>query len=226
MPKWYFGTISRVEPMSDTTRRFWLKLEEEVSFKAGQFVVMDLPLGEKRLQRWRSYSIANAPDQTREFEFCIVNLDGGIATDYFFNDVQIGTTIKFKAPDGTFFLPETIDFDLVMVCTGTGVAPFRSMLWDIYNQNKSYKNLHLIYGTRNRDGILYRDEFEKLQDILPRFSYDIVLSREESWPGLKGYVHQVYLEKYSIVRGDIKFYLCGWTPMIDEAVENLLLKTG
>ncbi|MEL6987589.1 MAG: FAD-dependent oxidoreductase, partial [Bacteroidota bacterium] len=186
---------------------------------------MDLPIGDKRMQRWRSYSIANAPNKkNKELEFCIVRLENGAAGKYFFEEVEIGTVLKFKAPDGNFCLPETIDHDIIMVCTGTGVAPFRSMLWDIYHQKIPHHKIHLIFGTRYKEGILYQSEFEDLKSLLPNFEYDVTLSRTEEWNGYKGYVHQVYMEQYPTPREDIKFYLCGWSKMIDDAVANLIVK--
>jgi CDP-4-dehydro-6-deoxyglucose reductase len=185
-----------------------------------------LPIHKKRLQRWRSYSIANAPEGGNVLEFCIVKLDGGLATQYFFEEVEVGTPIRFKGPDGTFTLPENLMEDLVFICTGTGVAPFRSMLWDIYNRKLPFKNIHLIFGTRHKNGILYKEEFENFQEEWDNFQYDIALSREEDWDGYKGYVHQVYQEKYGEARPDVDFYLCGWSNMIDDAVANLIVKSG
>lgn len=233
--KWYDSTITRIEDASPTTKRFWVQVntEEALDFKAGQFVTMDLPIHEKRLKRWRSYSIANAPDGTNELEFCIVYLEGGAGTTYFFEEVQVGTPIRFKGPSGTFCLPEQVEKDLVLICTGTGVAPFRSMIWDIYNQKKQYKNIHLIFGTRLENGILYRSEFEQLMEEMPNFKYSVALSRETALKDKafkfelqKGYVHPIYLEQYREVRPDIDFYLCGWSNMIDDAVANLLVKLG
>lgn len=230
--KWYESKVVKIADESPTTKRFWLETspEEKLDFKAGQFVTMDLPISDKRLKRWRSYSIANAPNGNNTLEFCIVNLDGGAATNYFFKEVKEGTAIKFKGPDGTFTLKEPVEKDLVFICTGTGVAPFRSMTWDLYNQQKPHKKIHLIFGTRYADGILYREEFEKLQEVMPGFTFSVGLSREEninpadySFEVAKGYVHQLYLEKYKDVRPDVDFYICGWSEMIDEAVANLLV---
>ena len=60
MPKWYNSKVIKTADLSPTTRHFWLEVDEvdQLDFKAGQFVVMDLPIHEKRIQRWRSYSIA------------------------------------------------------------------------------------------------------------------------------------------------------------------------
>lgn len=226
--KWYDGKVVKIEDQTPVTKRFWVELpkEEKISFTAGQFVTMDLPISDKRLKRWRSYSIANAPNGSNMLEFCIVHMDGGAATEYLFNTLRIGEQIRFKGPDGAFVLPDPVEKDLVMICTGTGVAPFRSMLIDLHKNKKKHKNIHLIFGTRYQSGILYRDEFEKLEKEMPGFKYTITLSRDENWEGLKGYVHQVYLEDYKTVRPDVHFYICGWTNMIDDAVANLLLKLG
>lgn len=230
--KWYDSKVVKIADESPTTKRFWLETvpEEKLDFKAGQFVTMDLPISDKRLKRWRSYSIANAPDEDNTLEFCIVNMNGGAATEYFFNEVKEGTNIKFKGPDGNFTLKEPVEKDLVFICTGTGVAPFRSMIWDLYEHKKSHKNIHLIFGTRHADGILYQKEFEELQQKMPGFKYSVALSREENlnpadypFEMVKGYVHQLYLETYKDVRADVDFYICGWSNMIDDAVANLLV---
>lgn len=225
---WYDSTVIRIEDETPNTKRFWVEVPdvEQFDFTAGQFVTMDLPISDKRLKRWRSYSIANAPDGSNVLEFVIVRLEGGAATAYLFDEVQVGDTIRFKGPSGTFTLPDTIDKDLVFICTGTGVAPFRSMLWDLYRQKKTTGKLHLIFGTRFEDGILYRQELETLQADWPAFSFDIALSRAPEWPGYKGYVHQVYLEQYATPRADLDFYICGWSNMIDDAVANLIVKLG
>ncbi len=228
MTQWYTGNITRIEDSSPTTKRFWLEVEgvDRFDFKAGQFITMDLPIGERRNQRWRSYSIASSPDSTNLLELCIVHLDGGLASGWLFNEAKIGTSIKFKGPDGTFTLPETIENELVLICTGTGVAPFRSMIWDVFNKKIPTRGIHLIFGTRTSDGILYQKEFEELTQEMPGFRYSVALSREGNERCHHGYVHDIYLKNYEGKRPDVTFYLCGWTKMVDEAVANLIVKMG
>jgi ferredoxin-NADP reductase len=223
---WYEGTVKKITPLSPDVRGFHVEIPalDRFDFEAGQFITLDLPIGEKRLQRWRSYSIANAPDGSNVLELCIVRSEDGQGSQYLFDSVEVGSILKFKGPDGGFVLPETIETDIVFVCTGTGIAPFRSMILDLQKNGKRHRGLHLIFGTREASGILYREEFEALTRTLPGFKYDIALSRQPDWPGWKGYVHQVYLEQYQSPRPDVAFYLCGWSNMIDEAVENLLIK--
>jgi len=225
---WHEGIVRKITSIAPNVRHFQIEVQELQSFdfQAGQFITLDLPIGEKRLQRWRSYSIAHAPNSTNLLELCIVNAPEGLGTTYLFEEIQIGAILKFKGPDGGFVLPEKIEKDLVFVCTGTGIAPFRSMLQDLKNSGKAHRKLHLVFGTREASGILYRDEFEVLTRDMPEFQYDIALSRQADWAGRKGHVHPIYLEQYATSRPDVTFYLCGWSNMVDEAVANLILKLG
>lgn len=234
--KWYDSTIARIEDCAPGVRRFWLQMPEgePLEFKAGQFVTMDLPIHEKRLKRWRSYSVAGAPAEKEMPEFCIARLEGGAASAYFFEAAQVGETIRFKGPDGNFVLPGDLsDRDLVFICTGTGIAPFRSMIQDIRQRQLPYRSIHLIFGTRYAAGILYREEWEALLRDMPNFQFSVALSRENelraedfSFPVYKGYVHQIYMDAYPQALPTLDFYLCGWSNMIDDAVEHLLVKMG
>jgi len=219
---WHNSTLTKIEKTTPTTWRFWLEAKDldKIDFRAGQFITMDLPIHERKRKRWRSYSIANSPNEQNIIELIIAYYEGGLASEYLFKETKEGDTITFKGPDGAFFLPKKIEHDLVFICTGTGVAPFRSMIFDLEKRNFDNKKIHLIFGTRYENGILYLEEFEALAARNPNFTYTVALSREPDWAGVKGYVHQVYEAKYQD-RPETRFYLCGWQYMIDEARERL-----
>ncbi len=221
--------IIKIVQQSPATRQYFMKVEgsEPFTFRAGQFITMDLPIHERRRKRLRSYSIANPPGEDNILEFTITHM-GGAGTDYLFDEAKEGTVVSFKGPGGVFYLPENIESDLVFICTGTGVAPFRSMILDLLHKKKPHKGIHLIFGTRYASGILYRGEFEALEQEFPEFKYSVALSREEHLPNVpfeihQGYVHNVYRQYYNGKVSNKKFYLCGWTNMVDEASE--ILKT-
>lgn len=224
--KWYQGQVKNIIQESPTVRRFFLEVldEETFPFIPGQFITVDLPISEKRTKRWRSYSIASHPDGSNMIELCIVKLEDGAGSTYLFEEVEVGSTLKFKGPSGAFCLPKVIDHDIVMICTGTGLAPFRSMIHDIFERKLPHRKLHLIFGSRKEADILYREELEELSARYPEFQYDICLSRSESWEGYRGYVHQVYMQDYPVSPEETKFYICGWSQMVDEAVEKLFLE--
>ncbi len=224
---WYEGRIIDIKEMSSTTRQFFVSCgEDSFDFLPGQFVTMDLPVGDKRQQRWRSYSIASHPDGSNILEFCIVRSDDGLGTKYLFEDIKLGDTLKFKGPDGGFVIPKNLENEIVMVCTGTGVAPFRSMLSYIRETHLPFHKIHLIFGTRNGSGILYKEEMDEMCRNYPNFKYDVALSREILDGYHHGYVHSIYMDSYQEVSQNRHFYLCGWSQMIDEAVENIILKMG
>lgn len=225
---WYTAEVTGIKDETPRTKRFFFRANEldRLDFKPGQFLTFDLPIHEKKPRRRRSYSIASAPSGTNEFELVITRQPHGLASDYLWTRVEAGSSISFTGPSGLFTLPEKIETDLCFIATGTGIAPFRSMLLDIVNHNRSSENIDLIFGTRLLNDALYRDEMESLQTILPNFHYHLTLSREHSpdYAGRKGYVHSVYEELFADKR-PANFYLCGWKNMIDEA-KNRLLSMG
>jgi CDP-4-dehydro-6-deoxyglucose reductase len=215
---WQKGKVIRIENETAFTKRFWIEATETTDFKftPGQFVTLDLPIHEKVNKRWRSYSIASWPDGTNIFELVIVLLKDGAGTNYLFNEVSVGNEIIFRGALGVFTLKDTdLDKDLFLICTGTGIAPFRSMVHHIKNQNIAHKNIYLLFGTRTKADLLYFEELSRLQQDLPGFQYIPVLSREH-WEGKKGYVHAIY-EELCAAGQPAHFFLCGWKNMIDEA---------
>lgn len=222
LPQWQTGIVKRIEQATHNTRRYWVELPdaESFDFKPGQFVTIDLPIHEQRNKRWRSYSIASIPDGSNIIELVIVHLEGGVASKYIFEEIKEGSTFTLRGPQGVFVLPEVADKDLYLICTGTGIAPFRSMLQYISQHKLPHKQIHLIFGTRTQADILYREEMTMLQNSLPGFHYHVTLSREE-WEGNRGYVHTVY-EQLCADKPDALFMLCGWRAMIDEAKQKLL----
>lgn len=217
VPQWQTGIVKRIEQATHNTRRYWVEFQnpEPFLFKPGQFVTLDLPIHEQRNKRWRSYSIASMPDSSNIIELLIVHLDGGLASGYIFDEIKEGSTFTLRGPQGVFVLPNVPDKDLYLVCTGTGIAPFRSMLQYMNKNAIPHRNIHLVFGTRTQQDVLYRDEMEQLQQTMPGFSYHIALSREQ-WDGNKGYVHPVY-ERLCADKPPALFMLCGWRAMIDEA---------
>src|ERR1700716_3435376 len=127
---WRTGKVIRIEDETTATKRFWIQVPEleTFDFKPGQFVTLDLPIHEKPAKRWRSYSIASWPDGSAIFELVIVLLDGGAGTKFLFEEIQVGSSLTFRGPLGSFILPTPLEKDIFLICTGTGIAPFRSMV--------------------------------------------------------------------------------------------------
>lgn len=226
---WRKGVVTRIENETYNTKRYWIKIPDvsAFEFQPGQFVTLDLPIHEKPNKRWRSYSIASWPDGTNVIELVIVLVEDGVATPYLFNEVHEGSELILRGPQGVFVLPETIDKDIFFICTGTGIAPFRSMLYDLRNHPVPHRDIYLIFGTRTQKDLLYMEEMRRLEQEVENFKYIPTLSRE-NWDGCCGYVHAIYENLIHEKMNDSTdlppalFYLCGWKNMIDEAKERIV----
>lgn len=219
--KFYDAEVIRVKDETDTVKRFWIKMPDALNFtfKAGQFIILDLPINSKYTNR--SYSIASPPTTDGIFELCIGINPKGLGTPYIFENYKPGFKCKVSRNLGKFHVPEPIDTDLCFICTGTGIAPLRSQVLDIINRGIPHKNLYLIFGNRWVKDILYRKEMEELQATHPPFKFIPVLSRSiEGWTGRTGYVHAIYEELFANKR-PAKFFICGWAGMLHEARQRL-----
>ena len=218
---WRTGKVIRIENETYNTRRFWIQIPEleKFDFEPGQFVTLDLPIHEKPNKRIRSYSIASWPDGSNVLELVIVLLEGGLGTTYLFNKIDVGSEIILRGAQGVFTLDEEdLKKEIIMICTGTGIAPFRSMAHHIKNHNIPHNKIYLLYGTRTQKDLLYYEEIKNLE--LENFEYIPTLSREQ-WDGRTGYVHPIYEELCSGKQPAL-FLLCGWKVMIDEAKKRIL----
>lgn len=235
---WQTGKVIRIENETPGTRRFWIEMQgmKSFDFKPGQFITLDLPIHEKPNKRWRSYSIASWPDGTNVVELVIVYLEDGAGTHYLFNEVGVGSELTLRGPQGVFTLPEKIEKDLFFICTGTGIAPFRSMSHYIFNHHVPHGDVYLIFGCRKFSDSLYRKELEEMEGKMQGFHYIPVFSRETQGSGGQpfrtGYVHAVYeevcrnnmqlgLAGEAAILKPASFYLCGWRNMVDEAKHRI-----
>lgn len=226
MLEWTTGKVIDIQDETPSTKKFFIQIQNtnDFVFEPGQFVTLDLPIHEQKNKRWRSYSIASAPNGTNVIELIIVLLEGGAGTNYLFNNVSVGSELTLRGPQGKFTLPKIIDKDLFLICTGTGIAPFRAMVKHLQNFSIEHKNIHIIFGCRKFPDALYFNELNALQKTHANFFYHPAFSREETVNEgqYKGYVHQVYEQLLATDKRPAKFYLCGWKNMIDEAKQRII----
>src|SRR6187455_1293266 len=165
---WRTGKVIRIENETADTRRFWIEVPELSSFDflPGQFVTLDLPIHEKPNKRWRSYSIASWPDGTNVYELVIVLDKLGAGTNYLFEQVVVGSELIFRGAQGVFTLKEPLDKDLFLICTGTGIAPFRSMINHIKKHNIPHQDITIVFGCRTKSTLLYYEEMKALGETV------------------------------------------------------------
>ena len=173
----------------------------------------------------RAYSIASPPADDERFALCLNRVQDGYMSN-FLCDMKEGEEIACQGPFGDFILRPPMR-DTIFIATGTGIAPFRSMLhWVLADPARhEEKQLWLIFGSRTEADIYYNDEFLQLAREHNNFHYLPTLSRgSESWTGLRGYV-QEHVPKIVSGRADMHAYICGLDKMI-KANRELLKALG
>jgi CDP-4-dehydro-6-deoxyglucose reductase len=136
--------------------------------------------------------------------------------------MQPGEAIDIRPPLGMFVL-RTPPRDSVLIATGTGIAPFRSILKG--QLHAASQALTLVFGVRYESHLMYRAELEEMARQHPHFRFMPTLSRpEESWTGRTGHV-QAHLAEAIGERRDVDVFLCGLKLMVDD-VRNILKEMG
>src|SRR4029077_14095294 len=133
----------------------------DTRFIAGQFLMVHLEKDGKPHKK--PYSIASSPilaQQNNQIELCIKIVEGGYVSTWFFG-LKEGDVIHTSLPYGVFVLREPWQDNLVFVGTGTGVAPLRGMIQNLF-EKKCTKDIWLVFGNRYETDVLYNDEFQAL----------------------------------------------------------------
>ena len=173
----------------------------------------------------RAYSIASPPTENGHVAFCLNRVHEGFMSNHLCGLAE-GSEISFQGPFGNFTLHPPL-LDTVFIATGTGIAPFRSMLhWLLADPERHQRReLWLLFGARREEDIYYRDEFERLAAGHSNFHFMPTLSRATpEWKGLRGYV-QDHVKDIVGTRTDMHAYICGLDKMV-KANRELLKGMG
>jgi ferredoxin--NADP+ reductase len=145
----------------------------------------------------------------------------GVASNYLC-DLKPGDEVNITGPDGThFLLPDDPTTSLILVATGTGIAPFRGFLRRIYRERDDWTGaVYLFFGVRTEVECLYRDEFDSYLDR-HRYCRSYAFSREQKTAdGRRMYVQHRMAERIGELRDLLErdstiLYICGVKGMED-----------
>ncbi|SFR33543.1 FAD-binding oxidoreductase [Halogeometricum limi] len=149
----------------------------------------------------RVYSIASSPNSDH-VELCIRRVPGGELTPDLCDELEAGDDLFVRGPFGDeLMLKEPSDRDVVFVATGTGVAPFKSMIDYLFEEGMDEfdgenRDVWLFLGSSWEDHLPYREAFRAMDDEREHFHFVPTLSRETSltdWTGETDYVQYCLL---------------------------------
>ena len=187
----------------------------------------------------RAYSMANHPAEGSIVKLNIriatppwdrakngfQSVNPGICSSYIFG-LKPGDRVTVSGPYGEFFIKDT-NKEMVYIGGGAGMAPLRSHLFHLFQTLKTGRKVTYWYGGRSMKELFYTDEFQKIEEEFPNFTYHIALSEpkpEDNWTGPTGFVHQVLLDNYLSTHPEpeeIEYYLCGPGMMLQASLQML-----
>lgn len=188
--------------------------KDPLNYLPGQYVDI---IGKNGVRR--SYSIANAPRQDGKLEFQIRQVECGVMSKYWFEELASNDLLRLEGPQGTFALRNTSPANLVFLATGTGIAPVKAILEQLKADSELVvgKRVWVYWGSRHAEDIYWAPEL----GLLP-VSFVPVLSRPGSgWEGRTGYVQDA-LAQDGVDLTDAVVYACGSEHMIYSAKEKLV----
>jgi ferredoxin-NADP reductase len=223
-PETFDIVIRSTEALAPSVKSFVFERRDgrPLVFEPGQWLnlILPLPTGEIR----RAYSIASAPEGTPRFELAVTEVTGGPGSGYLCG-LAPGAELRAVGPQGFFTRAPSDASPSLLVATGTGVTPLRSMLKAAVSAG-STAPIWLLLGVRHADDILYRSEFEALARGHSHVRVEFTLSQGDAgWSGRRGYVQShvpdLWAELGALDHGEPHLYVCGLERMIT-AVRQLV----
>jgi len=185
----------------------------------------------------RPYSIASPPqaggiEGGHTLDLTVRDKPGGFVAPYLLNQVQVGDELETSGPSGSFYHEPLIDGDdLVFLAGGSGITPFMGIIRDAltppsppYEGGRSPLNIHLLYGSRVPDDVIYGDELADLAARHPNLYYSLVISEPPpGYEGLTGFLDAGLIRQQvgdpstgsGQALGSKTFYICGPQVMYD-----------
>ena len=218
--------VLKSTPLSEFTKHIELEVKgvSHFGFVPGQWLSVKVTTVDGE-EMTRAYSIASPPSPNGHVSFCLNRVQDGFMSNYLC-DLREGSEITFQGPFGDFILRPPLR-DTVFIATGTGIAPFRSMLHWLLADPERHRDheFWMLFGARFEQDIYYGEEFERLAAEHTNFYFLPTLSRGgPEWHGLRGYV-QEHLKSIVGGRTDMHAYICGLDKMV-KANRELLKSLG
>jgi ferredoxin--NADP+ reductase len=222
--------------------RFFVKPDSAVpDFLPGQYVALGLYGSAERAAHYpaeieipkpdklikRAYSVGSSPTEKEYLEFYIALVPTGALTSRLAVLKEGDRLFMAAKPVGTFTLDVVpSDKNLMLLSTGTGIAPYISMIRSESSWTPK-RSITLVHGVRFAKDLAYRDEIEALSKEKPALKYIATVSRQDpGWKGNTGYIQNLISGKILEPNpANDHIFICGNPAMIED-VTSLIAKLG
>lgn len=208
------STVVRIKEETPTIKTLVLKPENEIPFKSGQFMQVTMPgLGEA------PFTPSSSPHRIETLDFTI--LKAGTVTEALLN-IKEGDFVGLRGPYGKGYPVEKLQGkEVLVVGGGVGLAPLRSLLFELFENIDKYKRVSIKYGARSPSDLVYNDSFEKWQSIQKVDFTSTVDVEGPGWTGNVGVVTTILDDVDVDIPGSYAF-VCGPEIMLKFVTLKLL----
>lgn len=212
------------------------ELYEIFNYKPGQYLTLKFTIKGEEVRR--SYSLCSSPVIEEPLRIGVKRVKDGLVSNYINDHLKVGDIVEVMPPDGSFYadVKKGNYKTYYLFSAGSGITPILSILKTVLlTEERSY--VHMIYGNRNQDAIMFKDELEQLKTEYPdRFALVHTLSRPKSkWSDLwttakeqpfrKGRVDTEaiywFINEYPPYAQNVEYYVCGPGTMIQNTKKAL-----
>lgn len=222
-PEKQIAKVAEVEDLPNA-KRFKLSLPSPAPFLAGQYVSVELTIGETHTTR--PYAISSSPADVAKgfYEITVKRVRDGFVSDYILDNWKVGDEVVLSAPDGQLYYEPLRDSKHVIgLAGGSGITPFYSMAKAIRDGVSDFE-LTLLYGCKFESEILYKKELDEIAAACPAFKVVYVLSDEKNDGFENGFLSADIVTKYA-PSSDYTLFVCGPAAMYS-FVEGEVKKLG
>jgi NAD(P)H-flavin reductase len=190
-------------------------------FKAGQFVMLQVPVEGQTKPVQRAYSIASTSKRDDKFTLLFKHVPGGIASEYV-KALKGGETLQFTGPWGKCLFKHPAAKQVLFICTGTGLSQHYCFLTSEVEKYPDTQ-FHMLIGVGSESEMYYDEKLQAATQEFKNFQYRWCLSRPSpAWTKPKGRV-TAFLGEYDLSI-PTHVYLCGSDAMIKEVKATMIEK--
>jgi len=233
-PAKQYVKVTAVEDHGQDCKTFTLSADLErgtdklAYFSSGQYITVFLTIN--GLNVTRAYSLSSAPYQTLGengfYQITVKSAKDGLVSNFILDNWTVGTSVVVAAPEGNFDYVNLRDAPTVIgIAGGSGITPFLSFAKSIVHGDEDF-NFVLLYGSRDSNSILFKDDFDQLQKQSDKIKVVHVLSNEEKEGFENGFITADLIRKYAPAT-PFSVFLCGPQAMynfMDKELEKLNLE--
>jgi len=214
-------TVVGLVNLTHDIKQLTLKLDDpnSMDYKAGQFVQIETPVYERTDEPvYRAYSMSSVPSSKNTIEMEIRLVPDGICTTYVHKYLKVGDKMTVNGPYGEFHRSEN-DRHMICIAGGSGMAPLKSILYDMREKGINRKATY-FFGAKSKRDLFLLDEMKQLERDMPSFTFIPALSApdaEDKWEGETGLITNI-VDCHTEDLSNAEAYLCGSPFMIDACI--------